>query len=119
MNASDHAGAGNLRRAERKNISGLIPVENTINEKMLGRIGNLSQSGLMLVCSERLHTDAIYQIRFALPDGHDGEAMPMEVGVHEQWTEQTISPGQFWSGMRIIDISTEDEARLTRWLERT
>lgn len=119
MNASGSTGVGNLRRAARKNISDLIPVENAINEKMLGRIGNLSLNGLMLICSERLHTDAIYQIRFALPDGHDGEAMPMEVGVHEQWTEQTIGPGQFWSGMRIIDISAEDEARLTQWLEQT
>ncbi|HET7662104.1 MAG TPA: PilZ domain-containing protein [Rhodanobacteraceae bacterium] len=119
MNSSGSTGIGNLRRAARKNISDPIPVENVISEKMLGRIGNLSLSGLMLICSERLCRDAIYQIRFALPDGHDGETVPMEVGVHEQWTEQTIGPGQFWSGMRIIDISTEDEARLARWLERT
>lgn len=107
----------NQRRAERKQIQNMILVENAMNSSSLGRIGNLSRSGLMLICPERLDDDALYQIRFALPTRENEDPPPIEVGVHEQWTEQAAIPGQFWSGLRIIDISPEAEKSLTEWLE--
>lgn len=110
---------GNQRRAERKQIRDMIVVENAISDLGLGRIANLSRSGLMLICAERLDDDALYQIRFALPTREDDEPPPIEVGVHEQWTEQAAVPGQFWSGLRIIDISPEAEKSLAKWLEQT
>ncbi len=111
--------ASDMRRARRKSIDDVILVEDAIRNEALGRIGNISRSGLMLICSERLNDDALYQIRFSLPtpDGSDGP--PMEVGVHEQWTEQASVPGQFWSGVRILSIRQEDEARLLDWLARS
>ncbi|MGA7296794.1 MAG: PilZ domain-containing protein, partial [Rhodanobacteraceae bacterium] len=66
---------------------------------------------------ERLRDDALYQIRFALPTIGNEDAPPIEVGVHEQWTEQAAVPGQFWSGLRIIDISPEADEQLATWLE--
>lgn len=108
---------GNQRRAERKQIRDMILVENAISGTSFGRIGNLSRNGLMLICSERLVDDALYQLRFALPQDEDDNPPPLEVGVHEQWTEQAAVPGQFWSGLRIIDISPEAEAQLTEWLD--
>ena len=108
----------NQRRAERKKIRDMILVEDAISGLNLGRIGNLSSSGLMLISSQRLHDDALYQLRFALPDGDNGGDTMLEVGVHEQWTEQAAVPGQFWSGLRIIDIAPEAERHLLDWLEQ-
>lgn len=110
---------GNQRRAERKKIREMILVEDAISGFSLGRIGNISSSGLMLICPHRLHDDALYQLRFTLPDQDDGEDATLEVGVHEQWSEQAAIPGQFWSGLRIIDIEPEAERRLVHWLEQT
>ena len=108
---------GNQRRAERKQIRDMILVENAISGLSMGRIGNLSRSGMMVICSERLEDDALYQIRFVLPGSGNEDAPSIEVGVHEQWTEQAAVPGQFWSGLRIIDISPEADDLLTTWLE--
>ena len=42
----------------------MILVENAISGLSMGRIGNLSRSGMMVICSQRLNDDALYQIRF-------------------------------------------------------
>lgn len=107
---------GNLRRAERKKINETILVEDAIAERTPGWIGNISEGGLMLICSEELADDAIYQIRFTLPPDNGTVEPPMEIGVHEQWTEQAAISGQYWSGVRIIAISAEDDGRLRKWL---
>lgn len=108
---------GNQRQAQRKSIHDIILVEDAISTRNLGRIGNLSRTGLMLICTHRLHDDALYQIRFDLPDENQS-VKTIEIGVHEQWTSRATSPGQFWSGLRIIDIAPDAEQQLAGWLER-
>jgi hypothetical protein len=44
---------------------------------------------------------------------------PVEVGVHEQWSEEANVPGQHWVGFRIIDIAPADSAMLRDWLNGT
>jgi hypothetical protein len=107
----------NKRRAERKRASGVIQVINAITGETMGRIGNLSSSGLMLISQQALRDDALYQLSFQLPYG-DGHAHTMEIGVHEQWSEQAAVPGQHWGGFRIIDLSPDDAAALQAWLAR-
>ncbi len=105
------------RRALRKPISGVVLVENGLNGAALGRVGNLSNTGLMLIAPRRLRENALFQIGFTLP-GSDGHAHAMEIGVHEQWTSTAVTPGQFWIGLRIIDISDADQKVLDDWLQQ-
>ncbi len=106
-----------LRRAQRKSISGVMLVENSLNGASLGRIGNLSSTGLMLIAPRRLRENALYQVRFDLP-GADGRAHAVEIGVHEQWTSAAVTPGQFWIGLRIIDIGNAEQALLDAWVRQ-
>lgn len=105
------------RRTDRKHADGLILVTDAIRDEPIGRVGNLSPSGLMLIGPRGLRDDALYQLRFQLP-GPDGRAHTLEVGVHEQWSEPAAVPGQHWSGLRVIDISERDAAVLKHWLDR-
>ncbi len=107
----------NKRRSERKSASGVIQVVNAITGETMGRIGNLSSSGLMLISQQALREDALYQLSFQLQHG-DGRARTMEIGVHEQWSEQAAVPGQYWAGFRIIDLSPDDASALQAWLAR-
>lgn len=109
--------AADKRRAERKRASGVIQVINAITGEPMGRIGNLSSNGLMLICQQALREDALYQLSFQLPRS-DGRAHTMEIGVHEQWSEPASVPGQHWAGFRIIDLSPDDAATLKAWLAR-
>lgn len=103
------------RRARRKHVAEVIEVGNAITGAPMGRIGNLSRTGLMLISHEPVREDALYQLSFALP-APNGRMRTLEVGVHEQWSEPAAVPGQYWAGFRIIALGEDDAAVLDAWL---
>jgi hypothetical protein len=104
------------RRSKRKPPEHVIHVVNAMTGQSIGRIGNLSIDGLMLMATVPLREDALYQFVFSLP-GNAGHPVPVEVGVHEQWLEPAGAPGQYWAGFRIIDISAPDYETLRHWVD--
>lgn len=105
------------RRSRRKAVESVIQVVNAMTGATIGRIGNLSIDGMMVIANLPLREDALYQFIFNLPDPH-GHPVPIEVGVHEQWIEHANAPGQHWAGFRIIDINARDYDLLKAWVER-
>ncbi|HEX7370191.1 MAG TPA: PilZ domain-containing protein [Rhodanobacteraceae bacterium] len=104
------------RAAPRKHSSLPIEVIDSISGEKIGRIGNLSRTGMMLICHRPLHDDALYQLRFRLPGSTDSND-EIETGVHTMWIEQAATRGYQWSGLRIISISGPAAASLDGWLE--
>jgi hypothetical protein len=69
----------------------------------------------MLISNEPPCLDAVYQVRFALPDStHSVPAL--ELGIQTQWFEVAATPGQYWVGYRIIAISQAQTASIEAWL---
>lgn len=104
------------RRATRKTALDPIEVSDALTGENMGRIGNLSRNGMMLIGRRMLTPDALYQVRFQLRD-RDGRMHLLEAGVHEQWSEPAAVPGQHWAGLRIIALSEGDDAVLGEWLD--
>lgn len=104
------------RRSQRKRAHHAIQVTNAITGQRIGHIGNLSIDGMLLISSQRLPEDALFQFLFHLPSGATAQMHQLEIGMHEQWCEAANVPGQFWSGFRIIDISPEDYNILYDWV---
>jgi len=104
------------RRAKRKQASDVIDVVDTMTDKVLGRIGNISESGMLIIGSEVLFDDALFQLRFRLPAS--GEQRELLVGAHHLWSDDANMPGQVWSGFRFIDVASEDLAALRAWIEQ-
>jgi hypothetical protein len=104
------------RRSRRKYVDGVIQVSNAMNGVVMGRIGNLSIDGMMMIANSAVRDDALFQVVFHLPDAN-GRQPPIEVGLHEQWTEPASAPGQYWAGFRIIDIAPRDLALLEAWVQ--
>ncbi|MBS0430865.1 MAG: PilZ domain-containing protein [Proteobacteria bacterium] len=105
------------RRATRKHAPTPIEVNDSLTGEGIGRIGNLSRDGMMLIGRRKLNDNALYQFRFLLP-GLDGKPHVLEAGVHEQWSEPAAVPGQHWAGLRIIALSEADTAVLNAWLDK-
>ena len=103
------------RRSPRKTAYMTIPVNNAMTGENMGRIGNLSTDGMLLVCNRRVMDDALFQLSFELLDV-DGRSRAIEVGVHEQWSEAANVPGQYWTGFQFIDIAPEDHSTIEAWL---
>lgn len=110
--------ASEQRRARRKRTHEPVDVLDVLTGMSLGRIGNLSRDGMMLIGKRRLGDGALYQVRFALPDAH-GRPHNVAAGIHEMWSEPAAVPEQYWSGLRIVSLSDADSAVLNAWLGET
>jgi hypothetical protein len=106
-----------FRRAKRRQLGYNVPVVDTMTEETVGRLGNLSETGMLLIISKRLHNDALYQLRFALSDP-DGREHQLEIGAHELWEDEAGAPGQIWAGLRFIDVSQRDVMFIREWVEQ-
>jgi hypothetical protein len=106
------------RRAPRKRPNYIVNVTDTITGRPLGQLGNLSSNGMLLISQHTPRSEAIFQVCLPLPS-HDGTSPTIEIGIQEQWHEPAATPGQIWSGYRIIAIGSADAAQLERWLQQT
>lgn len=104
------------RRARRRSISQAIEVLDTMSESVIGRVGNLSQTGMLMISDKRVCEDALFQVSFALPDS-SGRLRSLEIGVQHLWCEDGAVPGQAWCGFRFIDIASADADFLRLWVE--
>lgn len=105
------------RRAPRRNVQEPVPVIDTMTEETLGRVGNVSETGMLLISDAALQEDALYQLRFHIRDDHGrpyGE--PIDVGAQLLWCAQANTPGQTWAGLRFLTISQEHRLQLRTWV---
>ena len=105
-----------FRRARRRKAPDTILVTDMMTERVVGRIGNISETGMLLMASEPLVEDALYQFRFLLRDG-DGSETPVEIGSHLLWLDRASAPGQSWTGFRFIGLTETQASRLRAWID--
>jgi PilZ domain len=103
------------RRADRRNVHESISVLDTMTEQVIGRLGNISESGMLLGANTPLRDDALYQLRFDIPD-RNGRPVKIDVGAHLIWVGSANTPGQSWAGLRFLTISEEHLVTLRHWV---
>lgn len=103
------------RRTQRKPMSGGVTVTDAISKQDAGRLGNLSENGLMLIGPQAPRHNGIRQLAMTLP-GNDGSGYAIEVGVQAMWHRQAANLGSVWAGYRIISIDADATAALNAWL---
>lgn len=89
-----------------------IAVTDTITGDDVGSVGNLSRTGVMLICVHPLRDGALYQLKLCMSDR--GETV--EIGVQTMWIQPAATGAYQWSGHRIISISAEASKLLARWI---
>ena len=103
------------RRMPRRTVAGLTEVVDVMKEETVGHIGNLSVGGMLLIASAPLAEDALYQLRFNLPDT-DGHSV--EIGAHVLWRDDASAPGQSWVGLRFLGLAPQATRSLREWVSR-
>lgn len=104
------------RRARRRRVEQRVDVIDSMTDVPLGQLGNLSESGLLLLANAPLGEDCLYQLRFTLPDLF-GRPVSFEVGSHLLWINPTHMPGQAWMGFRFLSIEDANLERLREWID--
>jgi len=104
----------NFRRSPRRKIREIVLVSDVMTDEIVGRIGNLSEGGMLLLASAPLAEDALYQFRFRIP----GEPpLDIETGAHVLWLDRASTPGQSWAGFRFISLSEAHHTQLRNWID--
>ena len=112
MNAIDDES----RRSRRRRDEERVEVIDAMTDQLLGQLGNISDSGLLLLASAALHDDCLYQLRFSLAD-HSGQRVAFEIGAHLLWQNAAAAPGQAWMGFRFLSLEDGQLERLREWID--
>lgn len=106
-----------FRRRPRRAIADAILVTDAMTGQTVGRIGNLSETGMLLAARAPLREDALYQFRFRLPSPGSGPGDEYELGAHLLWIDANDGPGMHWAGLRFIAVPDDQAQRLHAWIE--
>ncbi|GMU44773.1 MAG: PilZ domain-containing protein [Xanthomonadales bacterium] len=104
------------RRSVRKRTREAILVTNAMTGATIGRIGNLSADGMMLIGPAAIEESCLFQVQFLL---RDAAAQPrrLEIGIQCLWSQAMRTERSHWAGCRIIDISPDEQQVLDAWVE--
>lgn len=114
------AGADNkdARRRPRKTPTDKVDVIDSMTDRIVGQLGNVSETGMLLLANTPLVEDALYQVRFTLV-GTAQQRGVVEVGVHLLWQEYASAAGKAWAGFRFISLPEPGRQHLRDWLARS
>ncbi|MFT4248247.1 MAG: PilZ domain-containing protein [Pseudomonas sp.] len=99
------------RRAERYPVARPATVVDSMTGQPIGRIGNISETGMLLIAQVELVEDALYQLQLQPSQG-----TAIDVGAHLLWSSPASSPGQSWAGVRFLTMSAAHREALRQWL---
>ncbi|MEO6103328.1 MAG: PilZ domain-containing protein, partial [Pseudoxanthomonas sp.] len=91
------------RRAQRRNVHESVVVLDSMTEQAIGRVGNISESGMLMIANVPMCEDALYQLRFEIID-RTGRVVAIDAGAHIIWSGSANTPGQSWAGLRFLTI---------------
>ncbi|MEH6466207.1 MAG: PilZ domain-containing protein [Porticoccus sp.] len=103
----------NRRSLPRHKLGAQVEVVNQSTGVTLGVLVDIHLEGFMLMGSEQLKPEHLYQIKLRA-DGLDGNLESIELGVDCLWTRAMAQGDRFWTGCRIIDVSPVEREKLAQ-----
>lgn len=105
-----------FRRSRRRKIADTILVVDSMTDSVAGRLGNLSETGMLMMANAPMVEDALFQFRFTLTDPR-GREQQIELGAHLLWQDPAGGAGHSWTGFRFITMPDEQMMQLRSWLD--
>ena len=111
------------RHKPRRDVEARIEVTDCMTGQVVGRIGNLSESGMLLLvdtplqAEAPLRAEALYQLQFDLASVVAGTD-PVRVGAQVLWLDSSDGQGRTWAGLHFIHLPAGQRRRLQAWIDR-
>ncbi len=107
----------NKRTSERRRIFYYLEVEDTQTKKPLGRIGDVSANGIMLLTSQALPLNTKYSIGITIPDSPELKShfpsLPQDrvvkMSVITRWKKADHNPSITCIGCQVVDDETNKQ----------
>jgi hypothetical protein len=97
------------KRSARKHLLFYLEVYNQHSGELVGHLGDISNTGLMLVGEQALPLNKIFDLNIRLPDLEEFVESGLEVRVETRWTHPDTNPDFHCTGCLLLDIAPEDE----------
>lgn len=104
------------RKKQRKQIAIRLPVVDVNTGLVVGDLANISAEGFMVLTRMALPMNSVFQLSVALPKVIRG-VDTLYFGAESLWCSDTDSPGHYWIGFHLIDISSQDQEVLELFLD--
>lgn len=106
------------RQIERHQLGSYLAVYNARMGRCMGQIGNLSNSGLMLISLLPVMVGHIFDLQIRIPGEAEGETdRIINFQALSHWCQADLTPGHFDSGFSIVS-DLREFCELARMLER-
>ncbi len=104
------------RSTERVTPQSKLDVFDCNTEKHMGSLVDISSEGFMLVSSEPIKTNTIYQCRINLEAPIDNTEV-IHLGADSLWCKESSTPSHYWTGFHLIEISDGDRQIINKIVE--
>lgn len=94
------------RRIERHQLPYFLQVFNRLTDKPIGFLGNVSESGLMLISPLPMMVDVDFELRLKIP-GLDGTFNALDLTATCLWSHEDINPQHYDSGFSVLQPPKE------------
>ena len=101
------------RRYERKHLSHYLKVYDRSNDQLLGRLGNITPAGIMVLSEVPIGTDLRMQLRIAFPRTIEGSAY-LDLEARSVWVKKDVIPEYYDTGFELL----EDSVRHKNYIEK-
>ncbi|MGF6151785.1 hypothetical protein QFZ84_002769 [Pseudomonas fluorescens] len=88
------------RRIERHQLPYFLRVFNSITDKPVGFIGNVSDDGLMLICPLPMMVGAAFDLRLKIP-ASEGSVQVIDLRARCLWCREDVTPHHYDAGFEV------------------
>ena len=102
------------RIADRANLKNdTVSVYDRNREITIGSVANISESGFMLVATEEIPPESVFQFELFF----SRRKLTVQLGAVCLWNAEAGKAGVYWHGFHIIDISAEAQLQLQQMIQ--
>jgi hypothetical protein len=78
------------------------------DNKILGRIGDISDTGLMILSDQELVQNSLYDVLLKLPENGDFAKREIEIEIRTKWQKPDFNPEYHCTGCELVRVKDDD-----------
>ncbi|WP_460050084.1 PilZ domain-containing protein [Spirochaeta dissipatitropha] len=105
------------RQSARRKVFYYLEVDDLASGKMLGRIGDISPDGLLLLVTAALPMAKLYSVAVRLPDTPEFSGQSLELEIETRWQKPDVNPEILMVGCRVTRKPAGQGALINRIID--
>lgn len=95
------------RKLKRRQLVYYLKVNDRLSRELVGRLVDITTEGMMLINSDPIETNRVYQLVLDLPSEMN-ESRPVNIDAKSLWSRKDVNPDFYVTGFRFLTVSPED-----------